>query len=148
MNITYTEWAAFGLLLVLLELMLPGTYLVWFGLASLGVSLLSYFVPLDLTWQLLSFSLLSILFALIGVFIYQKLFKSTREPETHPYLNDYASQYIGKSYKLNEDVVDGKTKILVGDTVWLAECDRPLLKGETVVVTAVKNGLILIVSSK
>ncbi len=148
MNISYTEWMALGLLLVLLELMLPGVYLIWFGIASLGVALLSYFFPLELTEQLLSFSLLSVVFALIGVSVYQKIFKTEKSSDTHPYLNDYASQYIGRSYKLNEDVVDGKTKVLVGDTVWLAECDQPLLKGETVVVTAVKNGVILIVSSK
>lgn len=145
---SYIEWAALGVFLVLLELFVPGTYLIWFGIAGLIVSIIVYFYTLSLTIQLITFALFSAVFAYIGLICYRKIMKKIKENGKYRELNDLASQYVGQTVTLNQDVVDGKTKVKVGDTVWLAESDKSLKKGDSVVITGVKNGLIFTVKPK
>ena len=61
---TYIEWGVLGLLLVLLELFMPGIYLFWFGLAGITVSTSLYFelIPDTVTAQLILFSISSCVF--------------------------------------------------------------------------------------
>ena len=43
---TYMEWFTLGLLLVLLELFVPGVFLIWFGLAAFASGMVAiYFEP-------------------------------------------------------------------------------------------------------
>lgn len=145
---SYIEWAALGIFLVLLELFVPGTYLIWFGIAGLIVSAIVYFFALTLSVQLIIFAVLSGVFAYIGLICYQKIMRKVKEPEEYKNLNDLASQYVGQNVILTQDVVDGKTKVKVGDSVWLALCEKPLKKGASVTIRGVKNGLIFIVQPK
>ncbi len=54
-----------------------------------------------------------------------------------------AGQHIGKTYLLAEDAADGRSKAIVGDTVWIVECEDGLKKGDRVKITGVENGVIL-----
>lgn len=60
------EWLIVGLALVLLELFVPGTYLIWFGFAGLLVAVLTSFFAWALITQVVVFTIFSFLFALIG----------------------------------------------------------------------------------
>ena len=63
----FLNWISFGVLLMILELLLPGTYLIWFGFASLVMGGITYFFPdIGLMYQLIWVSFLSFSFALIG----------------------------------------------------------------------------------
>ena len=50
------NWLVFGLLLMGLELMLPGVFLFWVGLAALLVGLLSFVIAPSWQLQLLMFA--------------------------------------------------------------------------------------------
>ena len=64
-------WLAIGISLAVMELIIPGTYLIWFGFAALVDCLITAFVPsLSLSWQLTWFAVFSIVFAFIGWKIY------------------------------------------------------------------------------
>lgn len=141
------EWLIVGLALVLLELFVPGTYLIWFGFAGLLVAVLTSFFAWALITQVVVFTIFSFLFALIGWRVYGRLITKTPSNSEYRHLNDFASQYIGKKYMLDEDVVDNRSKVRVGDTVWIAACNEPLKKGQTVEVVGVKKGVILEVKS-
>lgn len=141
------EWLIVGLALVLLELFVPGTYLIWFGFAALLVAVLTSFFAWSLIVQVVVFTVLSFLFALIGWRVYGRIMTKVPSNSQYKHLNDFASAYIGKHVTLEEDVQDGKSKVRVGDTVWIATCDEPLKKGQTVEVVGVRRGVILEVKS-
>ncbi len=128
-----TIWLLVGLLLSLLELVVPGTYLIWFGFAAFAMSILVFIVPLNITAQLFWFALFSAVFAIIGLFAYRYIFKRTQTPKEYQNLNDSA------------EVEDNQTKVKIGDTFWLAYTEKPLKKGDTAKVTGVKDSLILII---
>lgn len=139
----YIEWFSFGLLLVLLELFVPGVYLLWFGLSAFVTGVLVIFFPLSPIEQSIVFGTISIFFAVIGLFIYGKVINRGKNSEEYKYLNDMASQYIGKTFVLAEDTHDGRSKATVGDTVWIVECEESLKKGDRVKIIGVINGVIL-----
>lgn len=141
------EWLIVGLALVLLELFVPGTYLIWFGFAGLLVAVLTSFFVWSLITQVVIFTVFSFVFALIGWHVYGRLITKAPSNSEYRHLNDFASQYIGKKYMLEEDVVDNRSKVRVGDTVWIASCAEPLKKGQTVEVVGVLRGVILEVKS-
>lgn len=140
----YLGWFAIGLLFVLAEMFVPGTYLIWFGFSSFVMGILVSIVHLTAIETLVCFSLISAVFAGIGWYAYAKVLKKTTVPEKYKYLNDMAGAHIGKVYNLSEDVVDGRAKAKVGDSFWLIDVDEPLKKGDKVKITDVKDGVILI----
>ena len=72
---SYIEWSALGILLILLELFAPGVYLIWFGFAGLAMAGLTFFnAELTLTVQLLSFSFISVVMGCIGFYVYALYF--------------------------------------------------------------------------
>ncbi len=142
-EMTYLGWFTFGLVLVLLELFLPGTYLIWFGLAAFVMGVLVNFVLLSGIEILVYFALVSAVFAGIGWYVYTKIINKSKVPEKYKYLNDMAGAHIGKVYNLSEDAVDGRAKAKIGDTFWLIEVDGNLKKGDKVKITGVENGVIL-----
>ena len=145
---TYIEWGVLGLLLVLLELFVPGIYLFWFGLAGVTVSAALHFelIPDSVTAQLILFSISSCVFTLIGLVTYKKLEKRFEKTTEHKNLNDLAGSYVGQVATLTQDVEDGKSKVKVGDSVWLAQCDEDLKAGDKVKITGVIKGLIFVVT--
>lgn len=60
--------------------------------------------------------------------------RATITRDRRPHLHEVA---------LAEDVVDGRSKALIGDSVWIVECEDSLKKGDKVKITGVENGVIL-----
>ncbi|MBO4293824.1 MAG: NfeD family protein [Alphaproteobacteria bacterium] len=143
-NIGYLGWFSIGLLFVLAELFVPGTYLLWFGFSAFVMGIIVSFLTLSATETLVCFALISAAFSGIGWYVYAKVLNKTKVPEKYKYLNDMAGAHIGKVYNLSEDVTDGRSKAKVGDSFWLVEINEPLKKGAKVKITDVKDGVILI----
>ena len=137
-----TVWLLVGLVLSLLELVIPGTYLIWFGFAAFAMSILVFTVALDITAQLFGFALFSSIFAVVGLYAYRYVFKRTQAPKEYQNLNDSAQQLVGRKVTIAED---NQTKVKIGDSFWLAYTEKPLKKGDTARVVGVKDSLILII---
>lgn len=144
---TYVQWMSIGLALVLLEFVVPGTYLVWFGFSAFVTAAAVSLYVLSLTEQVVVFSLFSAVFAVIGLYVYRKIVKRMNVPTDAAHLNDTASQYIGRSFPLAQDAVDGRSKVTVGDTVWLVEGVGGLKKGDVVKIAGVRDGVVLLAAS-
>lgn len=140
-----TIWLLVGLGLSLLELVIPGTYLIWFGFAAFAMSILTFVSVLSITAQLFWFALFSAIFAVIGLYSYRYIFKRTQAPKEYQNLNDSAKQMVGRKVTLSEDVEDNQTKVKIGDSFWLAYTEKNLKKGDTAQVIGVKDSLILII---
>ena len=139
------NWIIAGLALSLLELIVPGVYLIWFGFAAFVVGIAVYFLPIELTTQLIVFAIASGIFAVIGVAVYRYVFSKAQVPAEYKNLNNTAEQYVGQLVTVAEDAEDNRTKVKIGDTYWLASCQKAFKQGDTAKVVGVKDSLILII---
>ena len=135
-------WLTFGLILMILELIIPGTFIVWFGLGAVATGIVYVFMPLTVSGQIGVFTLCSTISVFFGFFVYKRLFGANKEVGQQNQIG--AQKYIGQSFKVVESIDEGKGKVAVGDTVWLAKSSRNIPKGRRVTVVDVK-GTILIV---
>ncbi|WP_295967229.1 NfeD family protein [uncultured Bartonella sp.] len=137
------NWVVLGFVLLLLELIFPGVFFVWFGLGALLtalVSLLFYHLPWVASWEVevIFFLIFSIIMVLIG----RNFFRRDRETD-EPLLNRRTDQIIGKRVVLEEPVQDGKGRIRVDDTIWRIK-GPDLPEGTEVKVIAFDNGVFTI----
>ena len=137
------NWVVLGFILLLLELIFPGVFFVWFGLGALLtalVSLLFYHLPWVASWEVevIFFLIFSIIMVLIG----RNFFRRDRETD-EPLLNRRTDQIIGKRVVLEEPVRDGKGRIRVDDTIWRIK-GPDLPEGTEVKVVAFENGVFTI----
>lgn len=130
-------WWILALLLVAFELVMPGYFMLWIGVAAAATGVLMLAVPgLSLLWQAVAFALLSLLSCLAyWRWIRPRLQRVRGEAAL---LNRRGQQLVGQRYVLVEPIVNGRGKARVGDSVWLVSgADQPA--GETVLVTAVEG---------
>jgi membrane protein implicated in regulation of membrane protease activity len=108
-------WIVLGLVLVGGEMLAPGVFLLWLGLAAL---LTGAIVGLTgLAWQgaLLVFAALAVASVLLGRAVTRH---RSEEPDTASGLNDRGRQLIGKVFKLEATMTGGEGRIRVGDSSW------------------------------
>jgi hypothetical protein len=117
------NWLVFGLLLMGLELMLPGVFLFWVGLAALLVGLLSVAIAPPWQLQLLMFAV----FAAAAVPIWRRVARSNSGvSNSNPFLNKRSEAMIGRVFTLEKPIVDGAGTVRVDDTIWrVAGPDTP-----------------------
>ncbi len=133
--VSYWHWWVLALALLILEALVSGFFLLWLSLAAGLVGLALLLLP-ELSWQaqLLVFALLSV--ASIAAF---RLFLRKKPPTSdQPALNRRGQQYVGRSFTLDEPIVDGVGNMRVDDTVWRVVGDD-MRRGERVVVVSVEG---------
>lgn len=132
---THYLWWILALLLIAGELLLPGYFLLWIGVAAALMGVLLWVAP---TLSLLTQAILFGLLAFAACFAYARWLrpKLERRAPGSARLNRRAEQMIGQRYELIEAIVNGRGKARVGDGQWLVSGpDLPL--GSTVEVIAV-----------
>lgn len=145
LNEGFWGWLCFGLLLIIAEPFVPGTYIMWIGVGAILTGCCYWlFDGMSIEMQLLVFSLGSFISVMLGIYVYDKLLGPNREKG---YKISGAQRFIGKTYIVNETIQNGKGKVKVGDTVWLARSKHKIDKGTEVVVVGV-DGTQLLVEKK
>ena len=117
------NWLIFGLVLMALELMAPGIFLFWLGLAALLVGLLSFaFNP---SWQL-QIRMFAV-FAAAAVPLWRRVALSNKSAsKSTPFLNKRADALVGRVFTLEKPIIDGAGTVRIDDTVWrVAGPDAP-----------------------
>jgi membrane protein implicated in regulation of membrane protease activity len=117
------NWLVFGLLLMGLELMLPGVFLFWVGLAALLVGLLSVAIAPPWQLQLLLFAV----FAAAAVPVWRRVARSNSGvSNSNPFLNKRSEAMIGRVFTLEKPIIDGAGTVRIDDTIWrVAGPDTP-----------------------
>ena len=117
------NWLVFGLLLMGLELMLPGVFLFWVGLAALLVGLLSVVIAPPWQLQLLMFAV----FAAAAVPVWRRVARSNSGvSNSNPFLNKRSEAMIGRVFTLEKPIIDGAGTVRIDDTIWrVAGPDTP-----------------------
>jgi len=133
---THYLWWLLALLLIGGEVLLPGYFLLWIGLAAAAMGVLSWLVGgLGLLMQAVLFGALAFAFC-VGYARWLRPRFERREQAGDERLNRRGEQMIGQRYELVEPIVNGRGKARVGDGQWLVNGpDLPL--GATVEVVAV-----------
>jgi membrane protein implicated in regulation of membrane protease activity len=129
-------WWVLGLVLLAVEVVAPGFFFLWFGVAAIliGVSALLF----DWPWQLqvLGFVILSVIAALLG----RRFSKSNMDSED-PQLNLRASRLSGRTFVLAEPIIEGRGRVRIDDTVWQVHGpDAPA--GTRIVVTGADGSIL------
>ena len=113
---TYGPWAWFvaGLVLLALELVVPGGYFLWLGSAGLVTGLLSFIPGLTWSWQVSIFGLL----AIVIVVGWTLVTRNRKEKTDNPFLNRRAERFVGHEAVIDEPIRDGIGRLKLGDSVW------------------------------
>jgi membrane protein implicated in regulation of membrane protease activity len=137
---THYLWWILALLLIAGEVMAPGYFLLWIGLAAAAMGVVLWALPtLGLLAQAVLFAVLAFAFC----FAYARWLRPRveRRATGDDRLNRRGEQMVGQRFELIEPIVNGRGKARVGDGQWLVSGpDLPL--GTTVEVLAV-NGTTL-----
>ena len=131
-------WWVIGIVLVIGEVVLPGTFLIWFAFAAFGVGLIGLVVDLSGMSQVVVFGLLSFASLSLGYLMR----KRRGDPEV-PAFADRTQAYMGKTYTVVEAIENGQGKIQVGDSVWLAEGEDCRVGGSVKVIDSRGNVLLI-----
>ncbi len=139
-EIMFWHWWILAGILMVLEIVVPGVFLLWLGIAAAVTGLVAYVATgMAWQWEALIFAVLSII-TVWGWRSYQR--RNPTETDL-PTLNRRGEQYVGRRLSLDQPIVNGRGQVKVDDTTWRVEgADLPA--GTPVVVTGVK-GTILVV---
>ena len=132
-------WMIGGVLLLILELIAPGFFLVFLGASALATGFFAVLFGLGLVPQLALFALYSILAVMIG-----RRFYNVRGIESSdPHLNDRAARMIGRSVVVVIPVDEHSGRVRVGDSEWSAR-GGPAQPGERVRITRVEGNCLIV----
>ena len=108
-------WIALGLVLVGAEMLAPGVFLLWLGLAALLTGAVVGLTALAWQGAWLIFAGLAVACVLIGRVVTRH---RSDEPDTAMGLNDRGRQLIGKVFRLEATMAGGEGRIRIGDSSW------------------------------
>jgi inner membrane protein len=132
-------WVAAGAVLGILEILLPGIFLIWVAIAAWVTAVIVALVPLALAWQLAIFVLL----AFVTVFLGRQYYARNPVTSSDPNLNARATRLIGQTVTVESAIENGKGRVRVGDGVWNANGpDAP--SGAKVRITAAEGTLLTV----
>lgn len=124
-------WLILGFLLLGLEVLIPGTFMLWFGVAAVVTGGLVLAIPMGVQAQIIIFSIASV----ISVFIGRYLYSASNSTSENPLLHKRGQQLIGQSFKVTQAIENGKGKVKVGDSEWIVKGEDAEV-GDMVKVTA------------
>lgn len=107
-------WLSLGVLLVALEILVPGFFLIWLGLAAAATGIITWILSPAIPVQLGLFALL----ALATLYAARHWLKRNPIESTDPLLNQRGHRLIGEMLTLTSAITDGKGRARVGDGEW------------------------------
>ena len=136
-------WFLVGLGLLLLELVLPGLVILFFGVGAWVTALVCAITDVNLNWQIFIFLIAS----LMGLVLLRKYLKRKFFSKTDKETQDQLEEFIGHEAKAVEDFIDGVGKVEFKGARWSARCDQSVVKGDWVIIVS-QESLTFIVKPK
>jgi membrane protein implicated in regulation of membrane protease activity len=135
-------WVVLGLMLMGLEMLVPGAFFIWIGLAAIVTGVIDG--ALNLEWQasLLVFAILAVCAVIAG----RKIMGVNHSLQSSPdaaTINQRGASIIGSTFTLHEPIQNGHGQIKIDDTVWRATgVDQPA--GAQVKVTRIDGATLIV----
>ncbi|HTG64153.1 MAG TPA: NfeD family protein [Sphingomicrobium sp.] len=136
-------WAIGGLILLIAEIVAPGFFLVFLGVAAIATGLFTLLFDLGLGPQLALF----VVYTALAVMIGKRWYGEPDGPDQAIKLNDPGKRLIGRSVTVVEAVDDHGGRVRVGDSEWGAR-GGPAAAGERVTVTGVDGNCLTVEPSR
>ncbi len=129
-------WFIIGLVLFLLELVLPGFVIFFFGVGAWITALLCLIANPGINLQAIVFGVTSILSLLLLRKMIQKRFFYTREELSR----EVEDEFTGREAVAITDIEPGDTgKVEFKGTSWKAESAESIVSGQTVIIKSKEN---------
>jgi membrane protein implicated in regulation of membrane protease activity len=136
------SWVVLAGILGLAEMGVPGAYLMWIALGAALTGFADAGFDLSLEGQLAMFAAATALSCSAGFFAYRVMLRPQRGG---PALNEPHRAMLGARGTVCERLLNGRGKVRIGDTVWLAT--GPDLAEGTAIVVSGTHGTRLIVDA-
>jgi membrane protein implicated in regulation of membrane protease activity len=124
-------WLIGGVLLLILEVLAPGFFLMFLGAAAIATGVFTKLFGLGVVPQLALFALYTLIAVLGG-----RRFYAHRTPSSDPLLNDRVGRLVGKVVTVVAAVDEHDGRVRVGDGEWSAR-GGPAGIGDRVRITGV-----------
>jgi inner membrane protein len=111
------SWIILGGILLAVELIAPGTFVLWLGVSAILVGLISFVI--DWNWQEQGVGF--VILAVASLVMWWRLIRPAKRDEDasdQPFLNRRAQGFVGREFTLEKPIVDGAGTVRMGDTVW------------------------------
>jgi membrane protein implicated in regulation of membrane protease activity len=108
------NWFILAGVLLALEILVPGTFMLWLGLSAAVVGLVSLLIAWPWQAQLVAFAVL----AIGSLIVWRRLTPKVDEIPAQPFLNRRAEGFIGRVFTLEKPILDGQGTVHIGDTIW------------------------------
>jgi membrane protein implicated in regulation of membrane protease activity len=108
------NWFILAALLFLLEVLAPGSFMLWLGLSAILVGAISTTVAWAWQSQLIAFAVL----AVISIPAWRYFARKVTQPSERPFLNRRTEGYVGRVFTLETPIVNGIGTVRIDDTVW------------------------------
>ncbi len=139
-DILFWHWWILAGMLLILELTSPVFFFLWLGFSAAAVGfLLLVFPNIPVEAQLVLFGILSI----VAVLAWRK-YREVHPPlSDQPLLNQRGQQYTGRTFTLDQPIVNGVGKVQVDDSTWRVK--GPELPAGTDVRVVGVDGVVFVV---
>ena len=107
-------WLTVGVLLCAAEIIAPGFFLVWLGVAAIATGVLAFLLPIGVPMQLGVFAVL----AFIALYGARRWLKANPIVSSDPLLNQRGGRLIGEVLTLVTAIENGRGRAKVGDGEW------------------------------
>ncbi|MEE9314992.1 MAG: NfeD family protein [Rhizobiaceae bacterium] len=113
------SWFIGGVLLLIGEIFISGTFLVWFGLAAMVIGTVTLVFLPDVSWwswqiQMIAFGVLSFVFLMLG----KHYFPNDIKDDVASKMNDPLGRFVGSEAVLLVAIENGSGRVHLGDTTW------------------------------
>ena len=131
-------WLIGGVLLLIAEVIAPGFFLVFVGVAAIATGLFTLLFGLGTAPQLALFAVYALLAIAAG-----RRFYSGRRDSSDPLLNNRAGRLIGRTVTVVAAVDQYDGRVRVGDSEWSAR-GGPASPGDRVRITGVEGNCLTV----
>jgi inner membrane protein len=114
MGLGHWNWFIAAVVFFLVEILAPGSFMMWLGIAALLVGGISLGVEWAWQAQIIAFAV----FSIAAIPAWRRLSRKVEAPVDRPFLNRRAEGYVGRTFTLDKPIVDGIGTIRIDDTVW------------------------------
>ncbi|MGB3500249.1 MAG: NfeD family protein [Mesorhizobium sp.] len=137
------NWMVLGFALLAIEILVPGVFLLWIGIAAILVGALSLQLW-DVSWWMWQTQVIVFLvLALISAYVGHRIMRNRQSSSDEPLLNRRDEQLVGRTATLQEPILEGRGRIRIDDTVWKVK-GPDAAPGTRVRVVSAKGGELVV----
>jgi len=132
-------WMIGGVLLLAAEILAPGVFLVWIGIAAIVTGLFALLLGIGLAGQLGLFALYAVLAVMAG----RRFYAVKGIEHSDPTLNNPSVRLVGRRVVVVTAVDEDSGRVRLGDSEWSAR-GGPAEPGDKVRITGVEGNCLIV----